>query len=216
MLRDLDVPLAEIELLLGDDSTDALDHLLRRQRERMASRQAKVERVIARLDRVLEGKGGLLPYEPRLTHLDTQWVISQRHVTSRARLDDVQRCAIIELRRVAAACEALTPEREVVLYHSGLEAIHGPVVDTEICCPILAECAASVAGAWRLRGGEVATLIHRGPWEEIRSAYVTLYAWIAREGHDVIWPARETYLVDEEHTNDPLQYITSIAWPIGR
>jgi DNA-binding transcriptional MerR regulator len=215
LLRDVDMPLEEIRELLARDDGGALDTMLGRQRERMLSRRAEDDRIIARLDRVLAGEG-LLPYEPRLTDLDPRWVASQRHVTSLSRLYELQQLALTELRRFSASRGASTSEPEVFLYHSGLEAIHGPLIDTEVCLPVPAESLGSVPEAWLLPGGEAATLVYRGPWEEIREAYVTLYSWIAHEGFDAIWPARETCLITGEHTDDPREYVTSIAWLIDR
>jgi DNA-binding transcriptional MerR regulator len=211
LLRDVDMPLAEIRELLTGDDRSAIDSLLCHQRERIVARRAQDDLMIARLDRALDGEG-LLPYDPRLVVLDPQWVISQRHEASLARLNELQLRAADELRAVAGAHGASSVEPEVVLYHSGLESIHGPVIDTEVCLPIPNESADAVPGAWLLPGGEAAALIHRGPWDEIRRAYVALYAWVAHEGLDVIWPARESYLITGDHTDDPREYVTSIAW----
>jgi effector-binding domain-containing protein len=83
-----------------------------------------------------------------------------------------------------------------------------------VCVPLDPRRAPQVTGAWQVPGGTAASLTHHGPWEDLHPAYVALYAWIMERGHDIAGPSRETYVVDERDTDDPLGYVTRLDWPV--
>ena len=58
LLRDLDMPLAGISALLNDQQGAELQQHLREHLRKMEARRDEVERVIARLERALEGATG--------------------------------------------------------------------------------------------------------------------------------------------------------------
>ena len=186
--------------------------VLRRQRGRMEKRRDEAERIIARLDRALNGTGGLMPCDVRLAEIEPQWVISGRlHTQVGQDIETVDRL-LDELVRQAAACDALSTEREFVLSYSRLRRSHGE--DLEVCVPLDPRSAPQVPGAWQVPGGMTACLAHHGPWEELHPAYVALYAWILERGHHIAGPARETYVIDDRDTHDPLEYVTRLDWPV--
>ena len=78
LLRDLDVPLREIQGVVEDPEGPEMRVVLRRQRGRIEKRRDKSRRIISRLDRVLDGTGGLMPHDARLVEIEPQWVISRR------------------------------------------------------------------------------------------------------------------------------------------
>jgi DNA-binding transcriptional MerR regulator len=212
LLRDLDVPLEEIREALRRPGHHGVDDVLRRQRDHMVARRVEAERVIARVDRALRGGRGLMPYEVGLVELDPQLVVSRRQRARQDQLDDVQRGMIADLTKLAEAHAAGSEERETVLYHSALW--HGLVADMELCLPLSGRRAGSVPGAWELPGGPAARVLHVGPWDDIRSAYVALFAWIVEHGREPTAPIREAYLVDDRDTDDSSEYVTSLTWPL--
>ena len=67
--------------------------------------------------------------------------------------------------------------------------------------------------ASEILGGKVATCLHTGPYNEIKSAYKALSEWMKENGHEEIGVAYEMYLNDPSHT-PPQELKTQIAFPL--
>ena len=212
LLRDLDMPLAEIQALVEHPQGAEMQRRLREHRTAMARRRDEAARIVARLDRALDGGCGLMRYEVRLTDIEPRRVISRRERTSLAELDATILRLIGELESMAASHGIRTGEREIVLYHNAIERLHGH--DVEVCVPVARDGSERRAGSWELPGGPAATVLHRGPWEDIRSAYVAVFSWIVEHGYEMAGPVREEYLADERDDATPLEYLTAITWPL--
>lgn len=213
LLRDLDMPLVEIAALLRHPDEGETQMVLEQHRARMQERLRKTGFVLARLNHALAGKHGLMPYEIRLVEVEPQWVLSRRAHTSLAELDPTIVRFVEELSEAARSHGALTDQREIVLYHNVIVRVHGH--DIEVCVPLDPRCAAGVPESRQLPGGRAAEVLHRGPWEDARSAYVALFAWILAHGYEPVGPVREVYLVDDRDTDDPDLYVTRITCPIA-
>lgn len=59
----------------------------------------------------------------------------------------------------------------------------------------------------------VASTVHRGPYDELASAYHTLTGRIAEHGHQAAGPPRELYLNDPGEV-PPEELLTEVQWPI--
>ncbi len=212
LLRDLDVPLREIRTLLENPRGSEMQAVLRRQRGRIETRRDEAIRIIARLDRALDGTGDLMPHDVYLVEIEPQWVISRRLQTKVGQDVEIVDRLLDELVHQAAACDALSTEREFVLSYNRLRRSQG--YDLEVCVPLDSRRAPQVTGAWQVPGGAAASLTHHGPWEDLHPAYVALFAWIMEQGHDIAGPARETYVIDERDTDDPFGYMTRLDWPV--
>jgi DNA-binding transcriptional MerR regulator len=212
LLRDLDVSLDDIAALLQDPARAEMKAILRRHRERTVERRNETERIIRRLDRALRGDAELMPNDIRLVRIKPQWVVSRRVQTPLSQDVETVDRLLDELKGLASACDALSGEREFVLYYNRLR--RGRSYDLEACVPLDPRRAARVVGAKKLPGGRAAGLIHHGPWEDLHTTHVALYAWIMERGYEIAGPARETYVVDERDTDDPLEYVTRVDWPV--
>jgi DNA-binding transcriptional MerR regulator len=211
LLRDLDVPLDEIREVVDHPGADAVARVLQRQRGVMVSRRTETDRVIARVDRLLD-ESGLLPYEVGMVDLEPLRVVSHRQTVSQEGLEATHANLVAALESIVHEHGARIVERELTLYHNALW--YGLTADMEVCLPLPDE-ADVVPDAWTLPGGHAARVLHRGSWDEIRSAYVALYSWVVEHGHETSAPVREAYLVDERDTDDPAEYVTSLTWPLG-
>jgi DNA-binding transcriptional MerR regulator len=211
LLRDLDVPLDDLRVLLSGEHPDDVRTLLTHHRERIVERRADLERILARIDAVLHDDHGLLPYELEVVDLAPVWVVSRRLTTTRAALDPAIERSLAQLEDELAAGGVEAAGRELILYANPLQWYQG--LDVEVCLPV-AETAAAACGARPLDGCRAVRTVYRGPWDDIWQAYAALLAQIARRGLDVCGPVRESYLFDERDTADPTRYLTEIAWPV--
>ena len=208
LLRDLDVPLDEVKALVGAGQP-IVRTALGQHRERLVDRRTELDRMLARVDAILQEERGLLPYEVAVVGLRPARVLSCRTTTTRPLLDDAINSCLVELEGRIADLAAHALGREIVLYHNVLAWYQG--IDLEVCLPIESD---SESVGWLLPGGTAMQTLYRGPWDDLWQAYASMLAQIARAGQVICGPIREAYLVDERDTADPQEYVTQITWPV--
>lgn len=95
-----------------------------------------------------------------------------------------------------------------------VEAQRNASADIEVALPV-ASSGEEREGVrfYKLPGGKMARIIHKGPYEKCEPAYDKLFAWVRENGKRVAGPSREVYL------NDPREVgldnaVTEILVPI--
>ncbi len=87
--------------------------------------------------------------------------------------------------------------------------------DIEVVVPVGKEVEASGEfKCYRLPGGEMARVVHKGPYQECGPTYERFFAWLKENNKSMVGPTREIYL------NDPMvvpteEIETEIFAPIG-
>ena len=66
---------------------------------------------------------------------------------------------------------------------------------------------------YELPGGQMARIVHKGPYEKSAAAYKQLFEWIAENHKKVVGPTREIYLNDPREV-PPEEILTEIYAPI--
>jgi effector-binding domain-containing protein len=84
----------------------------------------------------------------------------------------------------------------------------------EIQCPIGGDVAPSGPdeqglGVKRVEGAEVASTMHKGPFDQVGATYDALAGWIMENGYEIVWPCEEVYLSDPEKT-PPEELLTEL------
>jgi DNA-binding transcriptional MerR regulator len=64
-------------------------------------------------------------------------------------------------------------------------------------------------------GEQVACVLYRGDYPDIRRAYIALNVWLETSGYRLAGPCREIYHRSPLHTQDPASYLTEIQSPIA-
>lgn len=64
-----------------------------------------------------------------------------------------------------------------------------------------------------LPGGQMAKIIHKGPFEECAPTYEKLFSWIVEQGKTIVGPIREMYFNDPREV-PPEEILTEIYAPI--
>jgi AraC family transcriptional regulator len=67
---------------------------------------------------------------------------------------------------------------------------------------------------YELPGGQMARIVHKGPYEKSVAAYKKLFEWIAQNNKKVAGPTREVYLNDPRHV-PPEEILMEIYAPIA-
>ena len=212
ILRSVDMPLDEIQVLLETDDPDLVHKQLVAHRERLAERLAAQERTLAYLGALIQRKEGIMPYVVQITEAAPQLVAATTVHTSLSRIGDDIGAGFGSL-MMALGREGLAPSGAPLIVYPDVidEETDG---DLEICVPV----SAPISGdgdvySRELEGGSMATTLHHGPYNQIGPAYHTLTGWISEHGHDIAGPPRETYLNDPQMVS-PEELLTRVEFPI--
>ena len=89
-----------------------------------------------------------------------------------------------------------------LFYETGKEEMEKANRDGTVIIDVNFPIAKPIAGSekvrvYELQGGEMAKIVHKGPYEACEPAYIALMQWIAENGKNVVGPVREVY------PNDP-------------
>ncbi len=90
----------------------------------------------------------------------------------------------------------------------------------EVQCPIGGDVAPSGAdeqglGVKRVEGAEVASTMHKGPFDQVGATYGALVGWIMENGYEIAGPAEEVYLSEPEKT-PPEELLTEVRFPVRK
>jgi len=61
----------------------------------------------------------------------------------------------------------------------------------------------------------LASIVHKGPYDDAKEAYAHLMAWVATEDYRIVGPPEEAYLTDPADV-PPEEYLTEISVPVDR
>jgi Transcriptional regulator, effector-binding domain/component len=89
-------------------------------------------------------------------------------------------------------------------------------VDAEVIEPVIGELPETDRIKVKMLEGvrEMATVVHKGPFQTLHLAYTAISKWIEENGYEIIGPQRELYLKGDWVAGDPNEYITEIQFPV--
>lgn len=212
ILRSVEMPLDQIGAVLSYDDAELVHKALTVHRARLADRLAEQERMLAFLERLIERKGGVMPYDVTVKDVPDQPVVAVRRTTTLTDIGTDLESGFQSLMQYMGPRGIEPSGAPLVVYHDVID--EDTAGDIEICLPVSepVDGEDEVYGT-TLAGTTVATTVHRGPYHEIGPAYHTLTGWISEHGHDMAGPPRELYLNDPQEV-PPEEILTEIDWPI--
>ncbi|HEX6798659.1 MAG TPA: GyrI-like domain-containing protein [Ktedonobacterales bacterium] len=219
LLRELEMPLPEIRALLCASDPASRQMVLREHRLRLQERISGYQQAVAGIDLLLRQQEQATPaYDVRIKSVAPQSIAGVRVQVPQSALSTVIPRTTAELRRYLRDVGIAPAGHSVVLYHEleeGADESDNPILDAEIAISVPASVPENdCIHNSQVQGGDVAYLIHIGPYSQIPFAYGPLSAWIQEHGHEYAGPAREVYLTNPIEEPDPAKYQTEIAWPI--
>ena len=155
----------------------------------------------------------LLKQDVTTRQVSTQQVAAVRRHTSMPTIgDDIA----AGFNQVGAALETVGVRlvgRPFIVFHGRIDDVTGG--DIEICSPVSSPFHGvdEVYGT-EVPGGTIASMIHRGSYDEMAPAYASIMTWMDEHGLEPSGPPREYYLNDLEWTK-PEDLLTEIAFPIS-
>lgn len=220
-LKDLGLSLAEIKSVLDSDnglSVDELRGMLKLKRaelqEELAERQAQLDRVAARLYQIQQ-EGKMPDQEVILKTVDSVHVLSHRFVAENAEVVGATMGQIFPTLYGQGIMPSSSPG---MLYHD--TEFRSENIDVEIIYPVNKETQNAVAISEGIQmtprdlpEAHVASVIHKGSYDDLQASYVVLGQWVESNQYQIIGPARELYLSPPD---SPEGAITEIQFPIKK
>jgi len=126
---------------------------------------------------------------------------------------------IMKVYQYAAAHNAQIQGRPTFICHEtpkqAMKANEESNADVEVALPVAREVESSgEVVCYELPGGQMARIVHRGPYEKCAPTYKKLFAWIAEHQKKITGPTREVYLNDPRKV-PPEKILTEIYAPIA-
>lgn len=213
VLRTLAMPLDDIGEVLASGDPGVAAKVLAQHRERLADELERHRRMLAFLERLIDRKEGVMPYEVQVKQVPTLRVAAVRKHTSLALIGKNVTEGFAELMGAMGKAGATPAGPPFLVMPDVID--EETDADVELCVPVTSPFAGEgdVFGA-EIEGGTVASTLHHGPYDEVGPAYHTLMGWIQEHGHEVAGPSREVYLTDPQTTPDPADYVTEVQFPI--
>jgi DNA-binding transcriptional MerR regulator len=214
-LKDCGFSLDEIAQLLrtrdADEITEMLLARVQAQRRLIATEEARLQRITARLGQLAASERNDVRQDVVLKRSESLNLLGLRRRVSGQR--EIGPFAVSVVERLAA--EGLWPMSPLV--HLYFEVDPDPEeVDLFV--------GATVSGSpqdeamWVrecLPAGELlACVIYRGDYPQIGSAFAALGRWLVAGGYEVTGPCREVYHRSPLHTTNSAEYVTEIQYPV--
>jgi DNA-binding transcriptional MerR regulator len=212
-LRALEVPLDDVVALLHVDA-ETLRERLAVHRSRLEGRAVETQRILAELDRLIDGREELVPEATRIKfELEIKEVPGRRVVLERERGHADQMGEIIP--------------RLIEQVGRRLQGLDVAPVGPPVCiCPFPGEdgwgevavgwpVSGDTPGAEELPAARALVLNHVGPYEQLARSYRLMAEAMERHGLASAGDPVELYESDPDQVADPKDYVTVIEWPIG-
>lgn len=214
-LRSLDVPLEDVAELLHADAATVRERLAVH-RARLEGRAVETQRILAELDRLIDGKEKLVPDATRTElELEVKEVPARRvaFIRSRVHQDEMTKIVPRDIDRVAHAIE---------MRHTGPPFCKCPFPDadgyatTEIGWPVPEDVdVSSPVEVTTYPATRALVAKHVGPYEELGRSYRLMAEAMEKRGLAAADDPVEWYESDPQQVPDPKDYVTMIEWPIG-
>jgi len=105
-------------------------------------------------------------------------------------------------------------------YYNSPEQVPPEELLWELQCPLPDEAApiepdAGGVGVKKVESAQVASIMHKGPFDGVGKAYGLLWEWINANGYEIAGAPEEVYLSDP-CTTAPQELMTEIRFPVGK
>lgn len=218
-LKDLGLSLDDIRRILEEEpEAGELRGMLRLKHaeigERLAEEQARLARVNARL-RLIESEETMPDQDIVLKTIEPHHVLCFREVAPEPHAVG----AMLMDAFAALGAAGITPiGPPFTRYHD--EEFTPTDIDVEVAIPVMPDVTEPVATpsgrklvAADIPGGEMAVVLHDGPFDTLDVTYAAIGTWIAESGYHIAGPPQEAYLRESTEDAPPL---TEIRFPVTR
>ena len=212
-LRELDVPLDEIEAVIHDSDPNAVHHCLNRHRvrlhEQIAERQSRLDALeVMQTDETL-----VRGYEVFARDEPGVHVLRLRYRTSLERTEADRARAVSALNthlERGGGSAAGAP----FLWYPARGVFDPDDYEVEVGLPTTTPVRGSDGVRTGHRaGGRVVLAVHQGSYQHVHRAYRAVELWMREAEQDKIGPIREVYTVGPWDVDDPALFRTEVVFP---
>ncbi|MFI5509198.1 MerR family transcriptional regulator [Mycobacterium sp. NPDC051804] len=209
-LRQLDVPLAEVESILAAGDPQQRAEVIAGHLRRLEAELDRTQAAVVSLRRLLRPDPDEFGIE--LRSMPARTVVAIKVVVQLTDSLDWYDSAMAELDTAFPPAERTGPPgghyaNELFTDGAGAMAVYRPV---------RAPRASGRIEVVELAAAELAVTVHPGPHDDIDVTYGRLGAWVVSHALAVDGPIQETYTVGPRDTSDPATWRTEIGWPVFR
>jgi DNA-binding transcriptional MerR regulator len=209
-LRELDMPLAEVQAILATEDPQRRADLIAGHLQRLEGELDRTRSAVASLRQLLRPDVRDLRVE--LRSVPTRTVAAIRGAVRRDEVDAWYDAAMAELDAAFPAAERVGAPggcyaNELFTQDAGAVTVFRPVRRPRPLGRI---------EVVELPAVELAVAVHPGSHDDIGVTYGRLGAWVTGHALAVNGPVRETYLAGPRDTSGPGDWRTEIGWPIFR
>ncbi len=209
--RDLGMPLDQIRQVLRAPDTGTRNQVIAEHMQRMESRLAATQAVVASLRALLERQSAPITVQYRSVTPACALAICEQ-VPSQD-LDRWWDAAFRELDAALTAAVVAPAGPRAALYSTEFFTLGAGEVVAYI--PITGDLRpAGRAGIREIPAAELAVAVHKGSLADLDRTYGALGAHVAEREIGVDGPIREQYLVTAFDTDDESQHLTEVCWPV--
>jgi DNA-binding transcriptional MerR regulator len=209
-LRQLNVPLAEIESILATDDPQKRAEVIAGHQQRLEEELGRTRAALSSLRRLLSPDPAAIEVE--LRSLPPRIVVG---IEGQVRLDQSLEwydTAMAELDADFPVQERTGPPGG----HYSNELFTRGAGTLTVFRPVRTPRESGRIQAIELPAMELAVTVHPGPHDDIDVTYGRLGRWVAAHALAVDGPTQETYPVGPRDTADPESWRTEIGWPVFR
>jgi DNA-binding transcriptional MerR regulator len=209
-LRQLDVPLAEVESILATDDPQQRTEVIANHLRRLEDELDRTRSAVVSLRQLLRPEPAEIDVELRSVPARTVAAIK-----APVQLDDSldwYDAAMAELDAAYPQAERTGPPGG----HFANELFTDGAGEMAVYRPVRSPRASGRIEVVELPAAELAVTVHPGPHDDINVTYGRLGGWVVDHALAVDGPVREIYVVGPRDTTEPTSWRTEIGWPVFR
>lgn len=207
-LRQLDLPLAEVESILATDDPQQRAEVISGHLQRLEAELNRTQAAVVSLRRLLRPDPADIEIE--LRSVPARTVVA---ITDQACLDDSLRWYAEAMAELDAACppeQRIGPPgglyaNELFADGAGMMTVYRPVRDPR---------PAGRVTVLELPAADLAVAVHRGAHDDLDVTYGQLGSWVVAHALAVAGPVHEIYLRGPQDTTESSAWRTEIGWPV--
>jgi DNA-binding transcriptional MerR regulator len=209
-LRTLEFPLADIrEFLAQGEDEETLIQAMQRHRQTLNQRIQNFKKTLRSVEQFInERQANIMTQRQQTVEEKTLAPMLIAGVRLRGRYSDCGK----GFSRIGRALGRYISGKPMMLHYD--EEYHEDDADFEACMPVRRPQAESADGIdlREIPGGRCATLLHKGPYDQIGSAYATILKYVKTKNYRIVMPTREVYLKGPGmiFKGNPKNYLTEI------
>jgi len=212
VLRQLDVPLDRIRQVLASSNIADVTAQLDSHRQALVDRVATYDGMLLYLVSLLQNQESAMTYEVSISEVAPKTIASVRVRASTKNVAQQIPAGFGKLMQGLMRLNRRPAGVPMLIHHDVLD--DETEGDIEVCIPVEQSFGDDADIACReLERGQMATTLHKGPYDRVSPAYHALSRWITSNGYEIAGPPRETYLNDPRQVK-PDELLTRIEYPI--